>query len=402
MREEQAKQLFEELNRLRADNARLRRELEFKDQNISLLNRINSNMRASLRSHEVQFIILTAVTADRPGLGFNRAMLFLRDSEARALVGTMAISPDSEEQMHAFYEEVAERRYGLEFYIDIFYQQNLAVSNLLHEKVRRMRFERRVPNVLNAALNEKRIRLVSKPGSNDFQGIEPLAGILRKEFAVAPLLFEEQEIGVLIVDNHFNDRPIDEETLSALQTLTEFASAMIVTSRKYEEAERLSIHDHLTGLHTDRFLQEKLREEVERGRRFKRTVSLLLLDVDDLRAVNEANGHLAGNKTLMDLAALIRKTVRTVDVAARREGGEFAIILPETPKAGAGIVAEKILAQVRQTRFHGGEACPKGRLTVSAGVANYPEDGKAHGEILSWAEACLYRAKANGKDTVVL
>lgn len=391
------RKILEEVAGLRRENVRLKREIEFKNNNILLLHRINANMRAALRTQDVHFMVLSAVTAG-PGLGLNRAALFAVDPDGRTVQGAMAIGPDTEEEMHRIYEDQAEKGYKLDHYIEQYYKQNLTVSNKLHERVRRMRWERSRANFLNEALEGRTIARVPRADPAAFSGAEDLGRILEGEFIIGAIGTDERELGVVVADNHFTRRPIEDDQVESLRTLCEFAASMIVAARRYEEAEQRSIVDDLTRLHNRRYLEDRLREEVERGRRYKRTLSLLLLDVDDLGGWNEREGHLAGNKALMDLADLLRGTVRSVDTVARTGGGEFAVLLPETPKPGGRAAAEKLLERIRRHRFVGATGKTEGKLTVSGGVASFPEDGADDRTILSWAEACLYRAKANGKN----
>ncbi|MDZ7339686.1 MAG: diguanylate cyclase, partial [candidate division KSB1 bacterium] len=176
--------------------------------------------------------------------------------------------------------------------------------------------------------------------------------------------------------------------------------------RALEEAEaklhELAITDGLTGLYNYRYFKEQLVHEVDRAARHKESFSLIMLDIDHFKHYNDTHGHLAGDKVLKDLARLLRENVRKIDVAARYGGEEFALILVQTPHQASGVVARKLQALVQEFPFEHREQQPGGRLTISMGVATYPEDGTTAEELIAAADRRLYRAKAEGRNRVVM
>ena len=357
-------------------------------------------MRAALRSKETYYVILTAVTAN-VGLGFNRGMLFVHDPVARKYRGVMAISPDNRRQMKRFYEEAAVKKFDFSFYIEQFYMQNLQVSNRLNNLVSRVSFSEDADNIVTRAMESGAITIHDKALKKDFRGMDGVHGVLKKEFVVAPIRTKDEPIGVIVADHHFTKSRINEDSVLSLQTLTEFASSIILIARKYEETEALSIVDELTKLYNFRYFEKQIRDEVNRGKRYNRTFSIILLDIDYFKNFNDKNGHLTGNKALMDLSQILRSSIRAVDLPARYGGEEFVIVLPETDKKGAECMAEKLLDRVRTFEFLGGRNQPGNRLTISGGIACYPEDGSDHEQLLKQADHMLYVAKANGKDQIL-
>jgi diguanylate cyclase (GGDEF)-like protein len=173
--------------------------------------------------------------------------------------------------------------------------------------------------------------------------------------------------------------------------------------RVHEEAQRLSLTDPLTGLWNYRCLRESLRREVERASRFGRMLTVLVLDLDHFKEVNDTYGHAAGDAVLGEFARRIRIGLREVDVAFRQGGEEFVVLLPETDAYGGAIVAERLGAAVRD-RPVPIEGRRPGRddeisISVSIGVAVFPEHGATAQQVLDAADDALYVAKNAGRDT---
>jgi diguanylate cyclase (GGDEF)-like protein len=162
----------------------------------------------------------------------------------------------------------------------------------------------------------------------------------------------------------------------------------------------ISIRDGLTGLLNHREFYRRLREELERSRRYNRAFCLLMLDLDRFKEVNDTYGHLVGDETLCSVAALIREEVRMVDLVARYGGEEFAIILPETSYAGGVHIAERIRQTIESQKIScaGGVAV---NVTVSIGIAVFPVDGRTEETLMAAADEALYMAKHTGRNRVV-
>jgi diguanylate cyclase (GGDEF)-like protein len=157
--------------------------------------------------------------------------------------------------------------------------------------------------------------------------------------------------------------------------------------------ETLAVTDGLTGVFNHRRFHEALGHEVMRSTRSRRPLSVLMIDVDHFKALNDAYGHPAGDAVLRGLAEALSHELRATDLLARYGGEEFAVLLPEAPQERALQVAERLRAAVESKGLHG--------ATVSVGVATFPQDGESAALLLSVADGALYRAKHRGRNRVV-
>jgi diguanylate cyclase (GGDEF)-like protein len=180
----------------------------------------------------------------------------------------------------------------------------------------------------------------------------------------------------------------------------ELASVAIENVLLHRDARHLSLTDPLTGVWNRRYLQMILPREIDRATRFGRPLSLLMLDIDRFKPINDRWGHQRGDKVLVELIRRLGGSTRSqIDTVVRYGGEEFVVVLPETPARGARFVAEKLRMAVREEPFAGGDGEPL-NITVSVGIASYPEDGATADDLVGAADLALYRAKAAGRDRV--
>ena len=226
-----------------------------------------------------------------------------------------------------------------------------------------------------------------------------------KSFISLPLKHQEQLVGVLNLADKQDGTSFSEADLNLVQSFANQAIMMIDRTSMFERAgqlEKLSLTDPLTGLYNRRFLEPRLEEEISRSRRQGQSFSLILADLDNFKIYNDICGHLAGDKALRKAALLMRRSAREMDLVVRYGGEEFCLILPNTSKKESLFVAERLRRSIESDIFPGETNLPLGRLTVSLGVAAYPEDGDAIHDLINAADLALYRAKALGRNRTVL
>lgn len=209
-----------------------------------------------------------------------------------------------------------------------------------------------------------------------------------------PLVVRERGLGFLYARKGKGGKFTEREQIF-MNALVSHISVALANSRLYT----IAITDELTGAFTISHFRQVLEDEVARYRRYGQKVSLLMIDLDDFKAVNDGYGHPAGDRTLRDFSALAGDAIRDVDILCRYGGEEFAVILPETDSKTAMVVAERIRqrTQERIFSFEGNDI----RVTISVGVACCPTDGVNVRDLVSASERALYKAKAEGKNRVV-
>jgi diguanylate cyclase (GGDEF)-like protein len=188
--------------------------------------------------------------------------------------------------------------------------------------------------------------------------------------------------------------------LRAVRVLLEPASVALDNAQLLKRAEALSVTDDLTHLYNSRYLNQVLRRETKRASRSGRPLSLLFIDLDGFKSVNDTHGHHAGSRCLVEAAAVIRSSARETDVVSRFGGDEFALVLPDTGGEGAFAVGERIRDRLAAHRFLAGEGLDI-HLTASVGVATLPDVAASAEELVQAADKAMYQVKESGKNGIV-
>jgi len=230
------------------------------------------------------------------------------------------------------------------------------------------------------------------------QELTPVIGDDPVESLAAPLVTEASVLGLLTLVTPDNGS-FDEQAARAVGALAGQGAVAIENARLHRLIQKQARTDGLTSLANHREFQEQLAHEVERAQRFGVPVGLVLLDLDDFKAVNDSYGHLAGDNVLKAVSGALRGAIRDIDQASRYGGEEFAVILPHTTVEGATRLAERLRQAIAERVAN----APDGRqirITASFGVAGLPAHAATQVELIAIADAALYRAKQSGKNRV--
>jgi diguanylate cyclase (GGDEF)-like protein len=226
------------------------------------------------------------------------------------------------------------------------------------------------------------------------------AGCNMKSLICSPVAVKDKVVGIIHLDSLEKDA-FDEEDKRFVEQLADAISIAMERALEHSKVKNLSVEDGLTGCFNRRKLDEDIDAEIIRARRYQKVFSVLMVDIDWFKKYNDFHGHGKGDELLKGLVNLFGQRLRAADTVYRYGGEEFFILLPETDKAQAFTVAEKLREILARTSFEGErESQPEGKVTMSIGVATYPWDGNNRDELLKAADTELYRAKKGGRNRV--
>ncbi len=224
---------------------------------------------------------------------------------------------------------------------------------------------------------------------------EDSKGRPRETILSLPLIFKGEVLGVIALDAKTSGGQFIRNDERLLSILASQAAVSINNAKMYE----MAITDDLTKLYSKRHFVIRLQEEVEKARRYDRPLSLLFIDIDHFKEFNDTYGHQLGDKALKHLAGIIKQTTRAADISGRYGGEEFVVILPETAKEHALILAERLRKNIEKQSFvaRGNEY----RITVSIGIGEYKTKMTSPSQLIKEADKNLYEAKQKGRNRVV-
>ncbi len=216
-----------------------------------------------------------------------------------------------------------------------------------------------------------------------------------------PLIAKDKCLGVIELINRPRTKEFTEEDLLLLTALAGYSAIAIENALYFKKIHELTITDDLSHLYNSRHLHNCLDNEIERARRFKSSLSMIFIDLDYFKLVNDKHGHHYGSKLLKEVAKLINGSIRTIDMAFRYGGDEFIILMPETNKRSARVVAKKLRDVIKEHTFLAEDGINH-KLTASFGVAAYPRDTKNKTDLLNLADNAMYKVKNKSRDGVAV
>jgi diguanylate cyclase (GGDEF)-like protein len=214
-----------------------------------------------------------------------------------------------------------------------------------------------------------------------------------RSFLAVPLVADARVLGVLSFTNRRDGRPYSQADLEAILPVVDTAAAVMRNALLIRRLRAASMLDKLTGLYNRRFFDRARRKELKRARRYGHPLSLLLLDADRFKSINDALGHPAGDQALRALAGVLREVFRETDILCRYGGDEFAVLMPETGRDRARQAADRLRRALASARIPGEDEVPGGKLSVSCGLATFPDDASEAEDLLPRADRELYEQK---------
>ncbi|MFA5088593.1 MAG: sensor domain-containing diguanylate cyclase [Candidatus Omnitrophota bacterium] len=377
----------------------VKEQLERAQRELSVLYNINSAMRTTLELNHILYIILTGVTS-HTGLGFNRALLFLANKTTRHLEAKMTIGPESGEDAERIWKYIEESEPEMEDLIRKDKISYIATSSKLYKTIRDLKFplDPQGDYLLTKAYYKGSPWLLRRAELEEYRN-DPLLKVFQtSELAIVPLKAQDTVNGLIIADNLYTQKPITDDDLKIFVMVASQAGLAIENSRLYELVVQKSFKDSLTDLWNHGYFQNTLLEEIKKAMNKNTPLSLLMIDIDNFKSLNDTYGHQNGDTVLRDLAELLRNSSREIDCVCRYGGEEFSMILTQTDKGQAYTIAERIREKIANYKFQNFKPNQQLQITVSIGLASFPMDAGTPEELIEKADKSMYVAKLGGKN----
>ncbi|MDD5292116.1 MAG: sensor domain-containing diguanylate cyclase [Candidatus Omnitrophica bacterium] len=368
---------------------------------LSILYEVSNAMHTTLKLDEILYIILTGVTA-HIGLGFNRAMLFLVNRNLGVLEGKMGIGPDTTEEADFIWKGIDTRKTGLKDLIGCYSKEKMMKSKF-NRIIESVSISYNDNNILSLAVRNDSPYIHATKDKIANLGGDPLLKFFdSKEFVIVPLRAKDDVVGLIIVDNFVTNKTITDDDIRMLTMFANHAALAIENSQLYEQTLIKAHTDSLTGLWNHGYFQQVTDQLLDNSNKGNDSLSLFLIDIDNFKIFNDTYGHQQGDNALVSIANIFKEASRKLDCVCRYGGEEFAIVLPKTNIKDALVIAERIRSAIDKYDFDVGMGQPLRKITVSIGVATFPNHADNKSELIKAADKALYEAKNSGKDKVVI
>jgi len=235
--------------------------------------------------------------------------------------------------------------------------------------------------------------------SRFFSKVDEKTKMHTRSIVAVPVRFRDRSLGVIELINCVGPQGFGERDLALLEVLSDFAAIAIENARHVQKIHELTITDDCTALYNARHLNFVLETEIYRSQRYNYEFSLIFIDLDHFKNVNDTYGHLTGTRLLADIGNMVKSNCRLIDFAFRYGGDEFVVLLPQTSKENALIVARRLHKRIREHVWMQ-DLGLEVRITASVGVASYPTDSKDKSKLLHLADEAMYLVKNTSRDSV--
>lgn len=382
------------------NSIKIKHEIERTQNELAILYEISNAMRTTLKLDEILYIILTGVTA-HTGLGFNRAILFLINETDGIIEGKMGIGPGNGEEANLVWKRIEQEQLDLEDLISAYkFSKTTVDSSAFNQQIRQLKVSLGAQSgcILSVSVLDGMPLNLNKETIAKYRD-DPIIQMLNtEELVVVPLKTKDKVNGIILADNFITKKPITKDDMRMLIMLSNQAGLAIENSQLYEKTVMIANSDYLTDLWNHGYFQFLLQSELEKAKATKTPLSLLMLDIDDFKIYNDHLGHQAGDQILKELSRLLKNQSRKMDFVCRYGGEEFTIILPQINKEEAFVIAERLRQDILKHKFAHEEILPNKKLTVSLGLASFPEDRVTTSELICCSDKMLYQAKHKGKN----
>lgn len=367
---------------------------------LNVLYEVSCAMRTTLELNHILYIILTGVTS-HSGLGYNRATLFLVNPKTRQLECKMAIGPDSGEHANKIWNYIQESNQDMDDLIRPDKLNEVIFNSSLFKVFQDVKFPLQDERSLIARAYHRGLPWHLQPEEIANYLDDPLLKIFQtNELVVMPLRAKDHVNGIIVADNIYTKKPITNDDLKIFTMMADQAGLAIENSQLYEQVVYKSHTDTVTNLWNHGFFQEKLSAELRAAKEHNRFLSLLIIDIDDFKKLNDAYGHQYGDAILKEIAQILKESSREIDFVCRYGGEEFAIMLLHTNKQHALDIAERVRSRIEGHHFIRTPNQQQVKITVSLGVSCFPEDAAGKEDLIAKADKAMYIAKFSGKNQV--
>jgi diguanylate cyclase (GGDEF)-like protein len=350
----------------------------FQSSNLEVLRTLTHHMLRASELDQALYVMLSGITSGE-ALGFNRVALFLPDEERGRFIGSKAIGPADADEAHRIWEAVEYESQTIEQQIEACAQQNFDT-----------RFQQYV-RTLSLPLSGEVAEACEQPGPLLFRRERLENATLEQlspgnEFVLAALQMHGRRRGLVFADNVYSGAQVSGEQMRFMRFYIDQLALIWENLALLNRVEAMARQDALTGVLNRRALEARLEEERQRCLTTNEACALLVIDLDWFKDLNDTRGHQAGDEALRAVSGLLRASLRPTDAVARFGGDEFVVVLPGCQRDAASRIAARIGEQARAQG-----------LSLSVGVASWPEDCPEPGALLATADAHLYTAKRAGR-----